>query len=121
MALTTDELQQVRYYLGYHVVGYGALPYTENWESLFAVMRDNLSSWGETQIRDVILPKLAQVDADTYSQRSRRKASEVGSIKLNENELGDLLDLREHWVCQLETATGIARNKRRSGASVEVY
>jgi len=122
MALTSGELEKIKRHLGYSNLTLGALPYVGDVPvNTFIVMRDSLSLEGEKEIRDNILPRLDQLEADLYTQRSRRKASKVGSIVLNQNEIADLLSTRDFFLARLETVTGIKRRDVRGGNTIEVY
>lgn len=125
MALDDDDLEKVKYFLGYTNLTTVALGYADIPAIFETVIRGDLSSWGETQITTVILPNLVQLDTDIFGARSRYKVTEiVGDIKLNPDEHKKLLEQREYWICQLEHATGLRRNTALAiggGSGTEVY
>ena len=121
MALSTDDLERVKHYLGYHGVTIAALGYIDFPAFFTTVIQPNLSSWAETQIETVILVNLLQSDVDIQAARKRYKANKVGSIELNRQEHLQLLALRDFWITELETTTGIQRYRISGGSGIEQH
>jgi hypothetical protein len=129
MALSDAEIEEIKFFLGYTNLTTVALAYFDIPAIFTTVVQGGLSAWAEAELRDgngtagkAILPALRQLQVDIQAARKRYKADEVGSIKLNRKEHGQLLELREFWVSQLERITGVKRHPDSSGAVfTEVY
>lgn len=120
MALSDDEVEQVKYYLGYTGVTAVAIGYIDFPAVFTTVLQNNLSSWAEGQVRTTILPKLLTLDSNIDAAQSRYKALEAGKVKLNPKEHQALLRLRDYWIRRLEDVTGI-RRKRGNSARLALY
>lgn len=120
MALTPDELEQVKYFLGYTGVTSIAIGYIDFPAIFTTVLQNNLSTWAEGQIRSIVLVKLAAIEENIDQAQGRYKALKAGKVALNPDEHRALLRLKNFWVERLEVVTGI---KRRSGgkSSLALY
>lgn len=122
MAFTTDELEEMKYHLGYTNLTAVAYPWFEIANIFVDIVKNQTTSWGETQVRGTILPNLRAIEAGTMDQLDRRQADElIGELKLNKNELSDILDARDFWLSALERVIGVKRVRHTEASSIEVY
>lgn len=123
-ALTATEIEQCKGYLGYPQVTIGANPIigtSRIFEDILALYAgDQLIGW----IRNYFLVNMTQLDTDIFSARARYQADElVGEVKLNKQEHGRLVHLRDWLVGQFEEKAGIKRYKggRTRNDAAEVF
>lgn len=111
MAFTDPEIQEIKARLGYGSLTALARPYFDIALVFETVVQDNANDYGESQVRDVILPNLRALDESLApsSLTTRMKALEAGAIKLNPDELKKLLALREVWLDELASTLNVER------------
>ena len=124
MALTTDETEELKYWLNYGNLTTVAVPYFDIALVFEDVVAPNLSSWAETQVRAIFVT-LRTIEPKVTEQLDRRQAKSVdaGDIVLNERELDDILRAMDYWVRKLEQVTMVARRRGAGGGgnAVTVY
>lgn len=122
MALSTPELQQCKYYLGYGNLLASARPYFDIALVFEDVVQANLdSSWAEGYIRNTILPNLAAIDVQLQTQVTlQAQARElVGEVKLEARyAMRALQDLEDMWKDKLSMVLKIPRADRPGGAPI---
>jgi hypothetical protein len=123
-ALTTAEIEQCKGWLGYPQVTIAANPIIGTSRIFEDVLQqyagDQLIGW----IRNYFIVNMTQLDTDIFSARTRYQADElVGEVKLNKQEHGRLVNLRDWMVGQFEEKTGIKRYKggRTHNDTAEVF
>jgi hypothetical protein len=120
---TARETQAMKNRLGYGNVTVLALPYVDVALVFETVVQNNVDAYGESYVRDTILPNLTTLDGDIMAARKRYQADElVGEIKLNKDEHERLLVLREFWIGELESTIKVGRARKMSNPSaVDVF
>lgn len=119
MALTTDELSQIKYHLGYGNLTVLARPYFDIARVFEDIVQNNVDAWGETYIRSTILPNLLTLEGETFSSRTNREVIKVDEVEFNPKASDELLSTREFWLSRLSVLTQVPRAVRSSGATVE--
>lgn len=116
MAFSETELSQMKYFLGYSNMTYVANPWIDIamfWENL---IKNNVDADGEQRIRSKILPALEDLEMRPLAQLDRRQADElIDELKLNKNELNDILTVREFYLCAIERVIGFKRRSYYEG------
>lgn len=124
MALTTAEIQECKFRLGYGNLTFLARPYFDIALVFEDVVQQNVdTTFGEPYLRSTIFPNLQQLDIDIMNCRTRFQASAlVGEVILNPKELDRLLDLRYFWTDQLSNLikVPIAEPINRAHAAIEL-
>ena len=123
MALTTAEIQEIKYRMGYGAISVTASPYIDTAPAFETLIQQNVNAFGETEIRTVCLPRLRQLSTDIYNARNRLKAIElVGEVKLNTKEIEKLRDSEKIELDRLCSLTRIplAPKPGRAGGGAAV-
>ncbi len=123
MSLRPTEIQAVRNYLGYSSITALALPYLDVALVFEQVVQNNLDSFGESMIRDRLLPQIRQVEDDIFAARTKYVASEVdGEVKIDPMMHSRYTRLREWLIDRLSETVQVPRARLRSRSSgCDVY
>lgn len=105
MPLTDAEKVSIRRHLGLNSASAANYPFIETFFSANQVL-ETLSATAETECR-TILTRLTNIETSLDSALGRLKASEVGSITLNNEEPGHLRRELKHWRRELAVLLGI--------------
>ena len=108
MALSNEEIEKLKFYLGYTNLTTIAIGYADIPAIFTTVIQGGLSTWAEGKVRE-IFTKLDQIDTDIFEARERYQAEKVSSITLNKDEHEQLLKQRNFWIGELESVTGVGR------------
>lgn len=110
MPLTDAEKVSIRRHLGLNSASAAWYPYIETFFSANSIL-ETLPAATETECR-AILTRLTDIETALDSARGRLKASEVGSIALNNEEPKHLRRELQHWRSELSTLLGIPLRSR---------
>jgi hypothetical protein len=125
MAFTDDEIEQIKFWLGYGNLTTIAAPWFDVALVFADIVQDQTSDWGVTYVRDTILPTLTALDTSITSASQVAGIRElVGDVVFEPNTKHlNLLALQRSWVQKLSDVVMVPINNRRasSGGSVEVY
>lgn len=123
MALQPDELQQVKYLLGYGNLTASARPYFDVAIIFEEVVLQNLdTTWAEGYVRNTLLPNVFALDAQIQNSAVRLQATAiVGEFELDaRNELRGLQGIRDYWIDELSSILKVPRVPTRGGNAVEL-
>lgn len=105
MALTAAQKVAIKRHLGMNSAAPSWYPYVDPFVAIGQIL-DTLPAATESECV-VILTRLAAIEASLDAARSRLKASEVGSIKLNASEIGQLRAELHRWRRELSILLGV--------------
>jgi hypothetical protein len=124
MALSTAEIQQCKFWLGYSNLLASARPYFDIALVFEDVVQQNLDpTWGEGYVRNTILPNLMQIETTIQQQVLLQcQATElVGEVKIDaEYAFRSLTRVSEYWKDQLSMVLKIPRAPAPGGGTDEV-
>lgn len=106
MAFTNAEKGSIRKYLGWNARW---VQFDSALERAFTFV-DNSSAGGDTSSEDearTILAKIVAIEVEIDGTHRRFKADQVGTIKLNRNEVRQLIDRGESYIGQLARVFGV--------------
>lgn len=119
--LTDDEIEELKFWLGYTNVTAVAIGYIDFPAVFETVIKPNMSDFALIRIRTIIFPNLRQIEQDIMDARERYQADKAKTIVLNKQEHERLLTLKGFFVAELETMTGIKSKSGGGGSVLEVY
>ncbi len=116
MALTAAEKVSIKRHLGLNSASEALYPWVPTFYSVNRVL-DTLPAAAETEAR-TILARLTDIETRLSSALDRFKASVVGSIKLNAEEVSRLRSEMRLWRRELSTLLGVPL--LQSAAAIQV-
>lgn len=122
MSLRPIEIQEIKNKLGYSNLTTSALPYVDVLLALEQFVQNNLDAYGETYIRETLLPNIRQLETDIFNVRTKVVASEVdGEVKIDPRVIDKLQGLRSWWIDRLSETVRCPRAEqlaRRSAPDI---
>ena len=119
---TDPQIQAIKNYLGYGNVTASARPFYDVARGFEDILQQYVDPVGVALIVNTILPNLDAIEVDVQGTIPRLRADKVGSIVLNRQEMKQLLEVREFWICRLESTLATKRRAALTNVSVsEVF
>ena len=123
MALSSDEIAEVKRRLGYGALTALARPYFDIALVFEEVVQRSLSSEGETYLRGTVLPALRAIDAQLApaAMTPFLVASKTAASTVNPKALENVQSLQGYWLDVLSATVQVARvPMHRTAAAVEI-
>ena len=119
---TDPQIQAIKNYLGYGNVTESARPFYDVARVFEDILQQYVDPVGVALIVNTILPNLDAIEVDVQGTIPRLRADKVGSTVLNRQEMKQLLEVREFWICRLESTLATKRRAALNNVSVsEVF
>lgn len=103
--LTDAQKTAIRRHLGLNAASPALYPWVPTFYTVTQIL-DTLPAATEAEVV-TLLDRLAAIETSLDDARKRLKATGVGSISLNRNELDQLWRERRRWIGQLSTISGV--------------